>query len=145
MTVIFTGGVFSSAIFTELEVPWTKLKNYNDYKVARMINRASSPLVVVSNYQTRDDPNVSFLFSFSHLLDAKVKLQLVNGKDIPQIKRGYSDVFLYNPCAQSSGQEIEQGFQVLLSELEKGHYKAEPVRISQPVLLWRLARMNNEQ
>lgn len=143
MIVIFTGGVISSAIFTQLEVPWTKLKNYNDYKVARMINRASNPLVVVSNYQTRDDPNVSFMFSFSHLLDANVKLQLVEGKDIPQIPNGYSDVFLYNPCAQSSGEEIEQGFKVLLSELERGqNYKAEPVRISQPVLLWRLEKQS---
>ena len=140
MIIIFTGGVISSAIFTESEVPWTKLKNYNDYKVARMINEASNPLVVVSNYQSRYDSNVSYLFSFSHLLDAKVKLQLVNGKDIPQIPNGYSDVFLYNPCAQASGQGIEQEFQVLLSKLEKGHYKAEPVRISQPILLWRLAR-----
>ncbi len=141
MIVIFTGGVISSAIFTESEVPWTKLKNYNDYKVARMINGASSPLVVVSNYQSRYDSNVSYLFSFSHLLDAKVKLQLVNGKDIPQIPNGYSDVFLYNPCAQASKQGIEQEFQVLLSELEQEqNYKAEPVKISQPILLWHLAR-----
>lgn len=136
MLVIFTGGVISDIILSESEVPWTKLKNYNDLKIARTINQATSPLVVVSNYRSRDDPNVSYLFSFSHLLDVKVKLQLVKDKDIPDIPNGYSDVFLYNPCAQEG---IEKEFQVLLSELDKKqNYKATPVKVSQPILLWRL-------
>lgn len=134
MLGIFTGGVISNVILSESEVPWTKLKNYHDYRIARTINQASRPLVIVSNYQSRNDNNVSYLFSFSHLLDAKVKLQLVKGKQLPNIPNGYSDVFLYNPCAQEG---IEKEFQVLLSELDKRQYKAKPVE-SQPVLLWRL-------
>ncbi|HCF26178.1 MAG TPA: hypothetical protein DEV81_02905 [Cyanobacteria bacterium UBA11049] len=138
---IFTGGVISSAIYSQSEVPWTKLKNYNDYKIARTINQATNPLVVVSNYPSYDT-NVSYLFSFSHLLDAKVKLQLVDGNNIPNIPDGFSNIFMYNPAARSTAKQgLANEFKVLLFELkQKQNYQAEPVKISQPILLWRLEK-----
>lgn len=143
MVAIFTGGVISSAIFSQSEVPWTKLKNYRDYKIARTINQASNPLVVMSNYPSLYDPNVSSLFSFSHLLDAKVKLQLVDGENIPKIPEGFSNIFIYNPCAISTEKQgLANEFKVLLSELKQQNYQAKPVKISQPVLLWRLEKTN---
>lgn len=138
---IFTGGVISSAIFSQSEVPWTKLKNYNDYKIARTINQATNPLVVVSNYPSYDT-NVSYLFSFSHLLDAKVKLQLVDGNNIPSIPEGFSNIFIYNPAAISTAKQgLANEFKVLLFKLkQEQNYQAKPVEISQPVLLWRLKK-----
>ncbi len=138
---IFTGGVISSAIFSQSEVPWTKLKNYNDYKIARTINQATNPLVVVSNYPSYDT-NVSYLFSFSHLLDAKVKLQLVDGNNIPSIPEGFSNIFIYNPAAISTAKQgLANEFKVLLFKLkQEQNYQAKPVEISQPVLLWRLEK-----
>lgn len=138
---IFTGGVISSAIYSQSEVPWTKLKNSRDYKIARTINQASNPLVVVSNYPSNDN-NVSYLFSFSHLLDPKVKLQLVDGNNIPKIPKGFSNIFIYNPCVISTEKQgLANEFKVLLFELkQKQNYQAEPVKISQPVLLWRLEK-----
>ena len=138
---IFTGGVISSAIFSQSEVPWTKLKNYNDYKIARTINQSTNPLVVLSNYPSYDT-NVSYLFSFSHLLDAKVKLQLVDGNNIPSIPEGFSNIFIYNPAAISTAKQgLANEFKVLLFKLkQEQNYQAKPVEISQPVLLWRLER-----
>ena len=138
---IFTGGVISSAIYSQSEVPWTKLKNSRDYKIARTINQATNPLVVVSNYPSYDT-NVSYLFSFSHLLDAKVKLQLVDGNNIPKIPNGFSNIFIYNPAAISTAKTgLANEFKVLLFELkQKQNYQAEPVKISQPILLWRLVK-----
>ncbi len=138
---IFTGGVISSAIFSQSEVPWNKLKNYNDYKIARTINQATNPLVVVSNYPSYDT-NVSYLFSFSHLLDAKVKLQLVDENNIPSIPDGFSNIFIYNPAAISTAKQgLANEFKVLLFKLkQEQNYQAKPVEISQPVLLWRLEK-----
>ncbi|HEY9781335.1 MAG TPA: glycosyltransferase family 39 protein [Leptolyngbyaceae cyanobacterium] len=138
---IFTGGVISSAIYSQSEVPWNKLKNSRDYKIARAINQASNPLVVVSNYPSNDN-NVSYLFSFTHLLDAKVKLQLVDGNNIPSIPDGFSHIFIYNPCIISTEKQgLANEFKLLLFELkQKQNYQAEPVKISQPVLLWRLEK-----
>ena len=138
---VFTGGVISSAIYSQSEVPWTKLKNSRDYKIARAINQASNPLVVVSNYPSNDN-NVSYLFSFSHLLEPKVKLQLVDGNNIPSIPDGFSNIFIYNPCIISTEKQgLANEFKLLLFELkQKQNYQAEPVKISQPVLLWRLEK-----
>ncbi len=138
---IFTGGVISSAIFSQSEVPWTKLKNYNDYKIARTINQATNPLVVVSNYPSYDT-NVSYLFSFSHLLDAKVKLQLVDENNIPSIPDSFSNIFIYNPAAISTAKQgLANEFKVLLFKLkQEQNYQAKPVEISQPLLLWRLEK-----
>lgn len=138
---IFTGGVISSAIFSQSEVPWTKLKNYNDYKIARTINQSTNPLVVLSNYPSYDT-NVSYLFSFSHLLDAKVKLQLVDGNNIPSIPEGFSNIFIYNPAAISTAKQgLANEFKVLLFKLkQEQNYQAKPMEISQPVLLWRLEK-----
>lgn len=141
MIAIFTVGVISSAIFSQSEVPWTKLKNYNDYKIARTINQATDPLVVVSNYPSYD-PNVSYLFSFSHLLDAKVKLQLVDGNNIPNIPDNFSNIFIYNPGAISTAKQgLANELKVLLFKLkQEQNYQASPIKISQPVLLWRLKK-----
>lgn len=135
MIALIAGGIFSAATIAQSATPWTKLKNHNDNKLARTINQTESPLVVVSNYQSKYDSNASFLFGFSHMLDPKVQLQLVSDRTIPQIPSGFSDVFLYDPCASYG---MEQQFKVLLSELDnRQHYKAQPVK-TQPVLLWRL-------
>ncbi len=142
MMVIFTGSVISSAIFSQSEVPWNKSKNYNDYKIARTINQATNPLVIVSNYQYIYDCNATYLFSFSHLLASKVKLQLVSEKNIPKIYSSFSDIFIYNPCqGEKAKPGLENEFQALLYELKQGqNYNAEPVKISKPVLLWRLEK-----
>jgi uncharacterized membrane protein len=141
MIVLISGGIISSAIISQSEVPWTKLKNARDYTIARTINQTKNSLLIVSNYQTRYDSNVSYLFSFSHLLDSQVRLQLVDGKSTPKIPNEFSNIFLYNPCAvQASKQELEKEFQVLLNGLEKEQYKVEPVKISQPVVLWRVEK-----
>ena len=141
MIVIFTGGVISSAILSQSEVPWNKSKNYNDYKIARTINQAVSPLVIVSNYQYIYDCNATYLFSFSHLLASKVKLQLVNERNIPNISNGFSDIFIYNPCqGEKSKPGLGNEFQALIDKLkQEQNYNVEPV-ISKPLLLWRLEK-----
>ena len=76
------------------------------------------------------------------MLDAEVKLQLVDGNNIPTIPEGFSNIFIYNPAAKSTAKQgLANEFKVLLFELkQKQNYQAEPVKISQPVLLWRLEK-----
>jgi uncharacterized membrane protein len=135
----FSGGVFSSGAIARSEITWNRVKNSHDAHLARTINAASKPLVVVNNFQTLYDSNISYLFSFSHLLNAKVKLQLVPANDIPKIPDGFSDIFIYNPCAaQESKRGLDRAFQKLQAGLEQGqNYNLEPVKSSQPMLLWR--------
>lgn len=58
-------------------------------QVAHIINQAKQPLVV-------SDAFYPYILSLSHLLDAKVRLQLVTKPDGIKIPEGFSEVFLYH-------------------------------------------------
>ena len=82
-------GLVSCTISSQAETWWTKPISYYNPRVARIINQAHHPLVVIV---AMDD-----LLSLSHLLDPKVRIWVVTNHDSIQISEGFSDVFVFKP------------------------------------------------
>lgn len=123
--IIITGGIVSCAISSQAETWWSKGSHYNP-RVARIINSTAHPLVVSSN----DALNFGELLSLSHLLDPKVRLQLVVEPNIPNIPDNFSNVFLFNPSKNlTSGLETK--------------YKAKMKVVYKLGRLWQLEKKNS--
>ncbi|ACB53961.1 unknown [Crocosphaera subtropica ATCC 51142] len=108
-------GVISSTMIANAQVWWNKDPQNVNHELAMIINQSSQPLIVSDFWFVN-------VISLSHLLDPKVKFQLVVEPDIPSIKEGYSDIFLYQPS---------ENLKTQLSE----DYQLEAVR---KPLLWKL-------
>jgi uncharacterized membrane protein len=116
--VLLTGGVLSNAVSSQAETWWTKEWGRENPAIARRIDRAPKPLVV----SDISDVTLGNILSMSHLLEPKVRLQLVlldpkarsqaqlfDRPTIPKIPSGFSDVFVY-------GQS--QGFSAKLAKMQ---------------------------
>jgi uncharacterized membrane protein len=91
--VIISSGFISCAVSSQAETWWNKKNSHNNPQTARIINAATRPLLVSSNYNL----NPGELLSLSYLLDPKVRLLLVLDPNIPKLPDGFSDVFVFNP------------------------------------------------
>lgn len=111
--VLICGGVISCAVSSQADTWWNKKNSHDNPQVARIINQATQPLLVSSNYNL----NFGELLSLSYLLAPKVRLQLVVEPNIPKISDSFSDVFLFNP-SKAMQQQITQ----------EQNYKIEPVK-----------------
>ena len=101
--ILISSGVLSCAISSQAEMWWNKLPSkYGHYpQIARIINQANEPLLLI--YEGFN-PQV-----LGHLLDPKVRLQLLNESDMPEISDDFGDVFLLNP-SESSRSELEKAY-----------------------------------
>jgi uncharacterized membrane protein len=90
MVVLLSGGILSCGISLSAEAWWNKFVDYYNPQTARIINQSSQPLVV------SDTVIPGSVLSLSHLLDPKVRLQLVNTPEDLKIASGFQDVFLFD-------------------------------------------------
>ena len=126
LIALISCGVLSGAIISPAETWWNKYFNSESIQIARIVNQANYPLVLVDDYW-RSKWNV---WSISDFLEPKVRLQLVAEQNISRIPDGFSDVFLFSPS-----EELQDG-------LEKEHkVKIEPV-FEGSLSLWKIV-MNN--
>ena len=137
---VLLGGIFSSTQIAYSEAVWNKGKNQNDLEIARIINQTARPLVIVSNYHSLYDCNATYLFSFSHLLDPRVKLLLVNQKSVAIDAEHFSSVFLYNPCGLTDLEsQFTRDFLALIARLTTQlNYQIEPIDVEQSNIIWLL-------
>ena len=102
--VLLTGGLVSNAVSSQAETWWTKEWGRENPEIARRIDRAPKPLLV----SDISEVSLGNILSMSHLLEPKVRLQLVlldpearrraqlfDRPTIPNIPSGFSDVFVY--------------------------------------------------
>lgn len=121
MIVLFSLGIISCAVSSEAETWWNKYSSYYNPSVAEIINESAQPLVISSQKR------VSRITSLTYELEPKVRILLVDGKKIPDLINGFSDVFLFRPSGE------------LQSELEKQQkYKLQIVHKFGS--LWRLQK-----
>ncbi len=106
MIAVISTGIVSCAISSQAESWWSKGSHANP-QIARIINSAINPLLISSNHSL----NIGDLMSLSHLLNSKVKIQLVTEPILPNIPDGFSDVFLYNP-SQNFKTELEKMYKI---------------------------------
>ncbi|MEG3956640.1 hypothetical protein [Microcoleus sp. herbarium2] len=101
--VLLTGRVLSNAASSQAETWWTKEWGGENPAIARRIDRARKPLVV----SHISEVSLGNILSMSHLLEPKVRLQLMlldpearsrvqlfDKPTIPKIPSGFSDVFV---------------------------------------------------
>lgn len=126
MSTLVSAGLLSCTIISQAQVTLkTGSSDYDNYRVARIVNQAKRPLLISSNYSL----NTTRLLSLSYLLEPKVQLQVLIEPNIPQIADGYSDVFLYYPS------------ETLLYGIDKKqNYKIEPVDNFHNTLLRRVLK-----
>ncbi|MFB2982309.1 glycosyltransferase family 39 protein [Microseira sp. BLCC-F43] len=114
-------GVLSCVTISQSPVWWTKAEDKNNHKVAEIINKAKKPLIVSDAFFVK-------MFPLSHVLDEKVKIQLLPSPKNAKITQGFSDVFLYKSS------------QKFIDELKQKHkLKVEPVY---PQYLWQVKQKN---
>lgn len=92
IVILILVGVLSCSVSSQAETWWNKGSHANP-QIARIINKTSKPLLISTN----NSLNIGDLMSLSHLLNEKVQLQLVIEPNMPQIPKGFSHIFLYNP------------------------------------------------
>ncbi len=112
LAVLISVGVASCAISSPKNIGLSKAIRF-DMQLPQIINNASRPLLIGSNYGYTPTE----ILSLSYLLEPKVRFQLVVEPKIPEIPDEFSDVFLFTPFGFS---------QAWQSELEK-KYKIKPI------------------
>ena len=108
-SLIILAGVISCTVSLQADTWWIKKNSHHHPQTARIINQAERPLLVSSNFNV----NLGELMSLSYLLDAHVRLQLVQEPAVPQMPTGFSDVFIFNVSPDLKRQiERQQGRQI---------------------------------
>jgi uncharacterized membrane protein len=85
-------GVISCFLISQVECPWSIKYSCDNITIARIIKKASHPLIITNRFKN----NLGQLFSLSYKLDYNVKFQLLKSSSTFQIPEGFSDIFLYN-------------------------------------------------
>jgi len=92
MATVITCGIISCVISSQAETWWTKPSSYHQPRMARIINHASHPLLVIAA-----DGN---LLSFSHLLKPEIRIHVVGKANAFRVPKGFSDVFVFKPSSE---------------------------------------------
>lgn len=97
MLALISCGVISCTISSQSNLWWNKYFNIDNIPIARIINQTQSPLVISDS----GGSHYINILSLSHVLDPKVKFQLISKIDdstkISSISNSFSDLFLLNP------------------------------------------------
>lgn len=126
LVALISCGVLSCVIISPAETWWNKRFGAENIKIARIVNQAKYPLLIVDNKNWKS----MTLWSMNDFLEPKVRLQLVAEQNISGIPDGFSDVFLFSPS-----EEFQDG-------LEKEHkVKIEPV-YEGTLSLWKLEKLS---
>lgn len=102
MLLLILGGVISGVISSQAQSAWSKNMSITKHypAMAQIINKAEEPLVV-------SDVTATSVLSLSYLLNPNVKLQLVLPPNIPNISRGFTEVFLFD-TSETLLQKLQQ-------------------------------------
>ncbi|WGV26921.1 glycosyltransferase family 39 protein [Halotia branconii] len=94
LLLIVICGLVSCRVSYQAETWWSKGVSYGNPQVAKMINQSKRPLLITNSVGI----NFGNVFSLSYLTQPKVRFQLMQNQNIPQIPDGFSDIFLLNPA-----------------------------------------------
>ncbi len=100
---LFIGSLLSCAVIPQASNGWIKGISQHQPRTLELINQAERPLVI-NDYSAL---NLGEILSMSHRLDPKVRLLLVREPELPDLPRGFSDIFVFNPSTDLR-EEIEQ-------------------------------------
>jgi uncharacterized membrane protein len=81
--------ILSCSIGARTPIGWNKVISYYNPPIAQLINQSPCPLLIANTSM-----GVGEILSLSRLLNSNVTLQLTVEPNVPQIRPGFSDVFL---------------------------------------------------
>ncbi|NMG07201.1 glycosyltransferase family 39 protein [Brasilonema sp. UFV-L1] len=132
MVMLLTSGVLSCVSSSQAKTWWLKYQNIYTPQVVEIINKATQPLVISScqgSWSLLADE-----FSLIDQIDPKVRFELINESNVPQIPNNFKDVFLYNPSHNYFLQAVRY-------KLEKEqNYKIEENIYPKKLGLWKLVK-----
>ena len=131
MVALISVGIISCAISSQAETWWLKSLNLYTPQIVRTINATSRPLVISfcdGIWPLGDE------LPLSHLLDPKVRLQLVSKSKVPPISNSFSDVFLLNAGSYPLLKELRYNLE------KEQKYKIEENIYPQMLGLWKLTK-----
>lgn len=104
--ILLSVGIISCINISQAENWWNKgqRSNKHNFEAANIINQESQPLLV-------SDTSVKRIQTLSYDLDSKVKFQLVDSSNIPEISANFSRVFFFEP-SELLRAKIEQKYGV---------------------------------
>lgn len=88
---------------------------YYTPRVSRIINSAQRPLVIIGVSPV--------LLTFSHTLDEKVRLWVVDDSRAVRLPHGFSEIFVYNPSEQLVKVLAEKGHTLEAVDARGGLYR----------------------
>ena len=86
-------GVFSCGFISPQITWWNKYMSSELPQIAKIINQAKQPLVVIDRSGWSQDNGLSL----SYLLDSNVRLQLLAERNLSEIPKDFQDIFLFAP------------------------------------------------
>ena len=91
--IIFSISLLSSITNSLKNTAYTKVVSYNLPKVAEIINKSNSSLLIGENHSY----NPGNIMALSYLLNDNTKLQLLSNSDNYQLPKKFKNIFLLNP------------------------------------------------
>lgn len=90
--MVIMGGIISCTISSQAQIWWNKLpeKNQEILQIANIVNQGNKPLLI------SDASIIPSIQVIGHLVDPKVRLQIVEKNQLPEITNGFTDIFLFN-------------------------------------------------
>ncbi len=116
--VLVSGALVSDVAIVRADTWWNKLVGYHNPEVAQIVNAAPRPLVIT----TLGDINPGEILSLSYLFDDRVRLLLLGGGPLPELPKGYSDIFVLNP-AWDVKEALERRYRLVLIHPVEGLWR----------------------
>ncbi|MEH2360625.1 glycosyltransferase family 39 protein [Nostoc sp.] len=90
--MLIMGGVISCMLYSQAQIWWNKYpEKYQEYpKIAQIISQGNKPLVISDTDNIL--PPIQVL---GYLVDPKVRFQIVEKNQLPEITNGFTDIFLF--------------------------------------------------
>ncbi|MBZ8182242.1 glycosyltransferase family 39 protein [Oscillatoria salina] len=93
VSLLLAAGIISCGISSQADTWWNKISSYHNAEIAQIINQSSRPLLVSDAF----DINLGNIISLTHLLENKVRLQLMVKPKFKSISSNFENVFVFNP------------------------------------------------
>ncbi|MCC5664405.1 glycosyltransferase family 39 protein [Nostoc sp. CHAB 5784] len=91
--MVIMSGIISCTISSQAQIWWNKFpEKYQEFpNIANMVSQGNKPLLIT------DDSIIPAIQILGHLVDPKVRFQIVEKNKLPEITNGFSDIFLFSP------------------------------------------------
>ncbi|MEH2242921.1 glycosyltransferase family 39 protein [Nostoc sp.] len=94
--IVIMGGFISCTVHSQAQMWWNKLpERHQEYpKIANIISQGNKPLLISD---LNEESIIISIQMFGHLVDPKVRFQIVEPNKLPEITNGFTDIFLFKP------------------------------------------------